>query len=645
MSGNYSHTEHEKDPPVRRTPNKTSVLSRSAPDTADRDDRAIQESSAAHEAATPTLRPDPPASAHQVQFYESDAFLLDMLTQFIGAGLGAGTPCIVLATSGHREALEQRLRENGLDLDRARAQGRYVALDAAETLARFMGEDLPDEERFVQIVSDVIAGLDPGRRGVRIFGEMVALLWEQGNHPAALRLEALWNGLNVGVPFTLLCAYPMAQLAGSAQTEPFSRMCALHSHVLPDESYLHLASPEEQLRVISLLRQQALSLQLEVADRRRAQDALLHLASIVSSSDDAIISKDLDGIITSWNAAAERLYGYTAEEMTGQPVTRIFPPDHAEEFAAIMDRIRQGQSVEHQDTLRQRKDGSLVPVSVKVSPVKDSNGTVIGAAAIDRDVSQQKNLERQRAAFISLVTHELRTPLTSLQANIQLAQRWLRRLLSTTATLDEEQQRTLETLLSMLSRSQHPMRVQQRLIDDLLDFSRLQEDKMELHLASCDLVGLVGETVQDHQAAHPARLITLELPEQDAVLVFADRDRLQQVLGNYLTNALKFSPETEPVEVGLAVEASTARIWVRDGGPGLSEVQQQHIWQQFYQAPNTPLQSQSKAGLGLGLYVCQQLIRRQQGEVGVESQPGQGATFWFTVPMQVASPAQQDTPT
>jgi signal transduction histidine kinase len=205
--------------------------------------------------------------------------------------------------------------------------------------------------------------------------------------------------------------------------------------------------------------------------------------------------------------------------------------------------------------------------------------------------------------------------------------------------MDDEQQRLLETTLSMLSRSQHPLRVQQRLIDDLLDYSRLQEEKMELHLEPCDLVGLVGETVQDHQAAHPARLINLVLPEDDPVLVIADQDRLQQVLSNYLSNALKFSPETEPVEVGLAVNTSAARIWVRDHGPGLSQEQQQHIWEQFYQAPNAPLHGESKAGLGLGLYVCRQLIHRQLGEVGVTSKPRNGATFWFTVPMLRSSPA------
>jgi PAS domain S-box-containing protein len=367
-----------------------------------------------------------------------------------------------------------------------------------------------------------------------------------------------------------------------------------------------------------------------------AQDLLkiFHLAAIVSSSDDAILSKDLDGTITSWNAAAERLYGYSAQEMVGQSVSRIFPPDRQDEFTHIMECIRQGERIDHYETMRMCKDGSIVSVSVTISPLKNSGDVIIGASTIARDISARKELDRQREAFVSLVTHELKTPLTSLQGNIQLAQRRLTRLLSQAEQLEEDQQRILEDVLNMLGRGQHSLRVQQRLIDDLLDFSRLQEDKMELHQTNCDLVGLVAETVQDHQAAHPARLITLDLPEQDLILVFADRDRLQQVLSNYLTNALKFSPEAEPVRVGITLEAEAVRVWVRDQGPGLSAEQQARIWQQFYQTHDTPVQSGWKVGLGLGLYISQHLIRRQHGEVGVESHPGKGATFWFTLPWQ-----------
>jgi signal transduction histidine kinase len=259
---------------------------------------------------------------------------------------------------------------------------------------------------------------------------------------------------------------------------------------------------------------------------------------------------------------------------------------------------------------------------------------IVGASDITRDISARVALERQREAVISLVTHELKTPIASLHANLQLAQRRLMRLLSQDEQRESEQHQVLEQVLTMLGRTQQPLRMQQRLINDLLDLAHLQEGKMEVHLERFDLVGLVVETVQDQQAAHQARLISLDLPESDPILVVADRDRLQQVLSNYLTNALKFSPDTEPVEVGLTLSAEAVRVWVRDRGPGLSAEQQQHIWQQFYQAP-TPVQSGWKPGLGLGLYISQQLIQRQQGQVGVESRPGQGATFWFSLPLAV----------
>ena len=180
----------------------------------------------------------------------------------------------------------------------------------------------------------------------------------------------------------------------------------------------------------------------------------MHLAAIVSSSDDAILSKDLDGIITSWNAAAERMYGYRAQDIVGQPVLLLFPPDRQEEFTEIMERIRRGERVDHYETLRVCNDGSLLPVSVTVSPIMDHAGAIIGASAIARDISKRRALEHQREAFISLVTHELKSPLTSVQGNLQLAQRRLTRLLGQADhQLDEAQQRTLEDVLTMLGRS------------------------------------------------------------------------------------------------------------------------------------------------------------------------------------------------
>lgn len=375
-------------------------------------------------------------------------------------------------------------------------------------------------------------------------------------------------------------------------------------------------------------------------DQQREMDARFYLAAIVSSSDDAILSKDLDGIIISWNAAAERLYGYHAQEIVGQPVMILFPLDQCEECAHIIQRIRQGERVESYETTRVRKDGSLVPVSVTVSPIQDDHGTIIGASTIARDVSKHKALEQERDAFLSLVTHELKNPLTALQGTIQLSHRLLTRVLSQVEHLEEAQRRVLEDVLRMLGQSQHSLRVQHRLINDLLDLAHIQENKLELCLAACNLVELVEETAQDHQVAYPSRHITLDLPTLDPIRVSADRDRLQQVLSNYLSNALKFSPASSPVQVGITLEPETVRVWVADQGPGLSAEQQEHIWQRFAQVPQTPLQSGWNAGLGLGLYICRHLIERQQGQVGVESTPGQGARFWLRLSLLSSPPPQ-----
>jgi PAS domain S-box-containing protein len=367
---------------------------------------------------------------------------------------------------------------------------------------------------------------------------------------------------------------------------------------------------------------------------REAQLAQLHLAAIVTSSEDAILSEDLDGTVTSWNEGAQRLYGYSAQEMVGQPMSRIFPPDYQEELTHMMEQIRQGERIGNYETVGMRKDGSLVPFSVTISPLKDRDGTIVGVSAIAHDITARRELEQQREAFVHLVTHELKNPLTALFGNIQLAQHRLTRLLvHLDHQLDDRQKHILEEVLTLLERSQQQMRVQRRLIDDLLDLSRIQQDTLELHLEVCDMLAVVYETVLNHQAAYPSRLIELDVPDEDEVLVYGDRDRLGQVLSNYLGNALKFAPTEKPIRVGMRLQEEKVRVWVQDKGPGLTPGQQAHIWEQYFQVSRTPVQRGWETGLGLGLYICRQFVLRQQGEVGVESTEGQGATFWFSLPI------------
>jgi len=210
------------------------------------------------------------ASDHFVQFYDADAFLLDSLCGYVAAGLDGGEACVVVLHAPHREGLEERLRARGLDLASARAEGRYVALDADETLSAFMVEGEPEPRLFAETIAPVVAGAAGRGRRVRVFGEMVALLWERGLSEAALRLEALWNGLRGGREFQLFCAYPMRCFGADPLAGPLGRVCGEHSRAIPAESYTTLAAPEERLRAVIELQRKAARLEAEAAERELA---------------------------------------------------------------------------------------------------------------------------------------------------------------------------------------------------------------------------------------------------------------------------------------------------------------------------------------------------------------------------------------
>ena len=211
---------------------------------------------------------------HFVQFYEADGFLLNSLSGFIGTAINSGDSAIVVATKAHRDGLNELLRANGLDVTNAVASGRYVSLDAAETLSRFMVDGLPEEARFNEVLGGVLASVTDGRSRVRAFGEMVALLWGEGNYSGAIRLEELWNDLQRAYSFSLYCAYPMHGFSGENLAQPHDGVCTVHSRVLPAESYAGLANHDDRLRAIARLQQKARSLQAEIREREQVEERL-----------------------------------------------------------------------------------------------------------------------------------------------------------------------------------------------------------------------------------------------------------------------------------------------------------------------------------------------------------------------------------
>ncbi|MDQ6653213.1 MAG: MEDS domain-containing protein, partial [Acidobacteriota bacterium] len=204
---------------------------------------------------------------HFVQFYEADGFLLNSLSGFIGTAINSGDAALVVATKEHRDGLDELLQANGLDVAGAKTCGQYVALDAADTLSKFMIDGTPEPRRFKEVIGAVIASVTDGRSRVRAFGEMVALLWAEGNYSAAMRLEELWNDLQKAHTFSLFCAYPINGFGGENFVESHSGVCTVHSRVIPAESYAALADPDARLRAIAQLQQKAKSLEAEISDR------------------------------------------------------------------------------------------------------------------------------------------------------------------------------------------------------------------------------------------------------------------------------------------------------------------------------------------------------------------------------------------
>ncbi|HEX6800562.1 MAG TPA: ATP-binding protein [Ktedonobacterales bacterium] len=248
---------------------------------------------------------------------------------------------------------------------------------------------------------------------------------------------------------------------------------------------------------------------------------------------------------------------------------------------------------------------------------------------------------RRMNDFLGIASHELRTPLTSVTANVQMAERALRPLAEATrgesrADVDA----TLRHTHEMLERAKRQVVRLDRLVGDLLDASRIQANKLELRWEICDLRAVVREAVETQRAAWPGRSISLTMPRDANSVVRADADRIGQVVTNYLTNALKYSARDRPVAVCLRRHRGGVQVEVHDEGPGLSAEQQRHLFERFARAPGIEQISGSGVGLGLGLYICKTIVERHGGRLGVKSAPGEGSTFWFTLPLPLP-PAQR----
>jgi PAS domain S-box-containing protein len=347
------------------------------------------------------------------------------------------------------------------------------------------------------------------------------------------------------------------------------------------------------------------------------------LAAIVASSDDAIISKRLDGTITTWNHAAERLYGYTAAEIIGRPIATIVPADRRAELVEIMARLKRGERIAHHETVRVHKDGTRIDVSVSISPMFDEVGHIVGASKIARDIRQRRALERQKQEFVEMVAHDLGSPLTVIKGYAQLLQR-------RPAGNDP----AIGKILAEVGRME-------RLLRDLREVTRLDAGQLELRLAPVDLIALVRDRVaQAAFAVADGLRLRCEVPDAPVIGAW-DYDRVEQVLTNLLDNALKYAP-CGAVVVRVETGETEALVAVQDHGPGLTAEQLHRVFERFTRLPQT---AASTAGTGLGLFISKRLIEAHGGRLWADSVPGQGTTFSFALPLTPShSAARNATP-
>jgi signal transduction histidine kinase len=465
------------------------------------------------------------AHEHLVQFYESDEVLERAVATFIGDALQASRAGVVVATSEHRRAIERLLVLDGIDIVDAVQRGMYVSHDAGDTLARFMADGMPDRELFQRTMQDILtpAIVDNGR--VHVFGEMVAVLVEEGRYRAAIALEHLWNELHDTVPFSLLCAYPMVQ-GGEALTGMFETIIDAHTHVIPAESYAALSTHDDRDREIALLQLKALWLEREIAERKHAQ---------------------------------ERLRFALASEQTARRET--------------------------EDALRVRDE------------------------------------------FLSIAAHELKTPLAGLNGHAQLAMRAIDR-----DAVPSDSVRVRRSLEIIAERAQKLS----RLLDQLLDTSRIEAGYLELELEAADLVALVHRVAETTRLVAYRQSITVTAPPE----LEADVDllRLEQVLLNLIDNAIRHSPDGGRIDIVLARPApEVVELTVRDQGPGIDVEHRERIFDRYYK-----LHCDGKAnGLGLGLHLCRQIVELHGGSIRVECPDDGGSAFIANLPIHAPAPTVQ----
>lgn len=340
------------------------------------------------------------------------------------------------------------------------------------------------------------------------------------------------------------------------------------------------------------------------------------LAAIIEYSDDAIISKNLDGVITSWNKAAERIFGYKDAEAIGSSIYLIIPDELKSEEEKILSSLKKGEHIDHFETIRRTKLGKLVDVSISISPIKDSKGEIIGAAKIARDITEKKRMDRQKDDFIAVASHELKTPVTSIKAYTQILK----------SKFDKKGDKESSEQLGKMDSQVNKLTT---LIRDLLDITKIESGKLEFNKTTFKFDSLVYETAEFMQFTSDTHKVIIK--GQTGKKVKCDRDRLGQVITNLMSNAIKYSPGGDKVIVKLSEGSETVVFSIKDFGVGIAKDKQSRVFERFFRVNDSD--QNTFPGLGLGLYISSEIIKRMGGKIWVKSTVGKGTIFSFSIPL------------
>ncbi|HSL51819.1 MAG TPA: PAS domain S-box protein [Candidatus Deferrimicrobiaceae bacterium] len=377
----------------------------------------------------------------------------------------------------------------------------------------------------------------------------------------------------------------------------------------------------------------------DIGARKRAEEDAARLAAIVANADDAIVSKSLDGRIMSWNRAAEAMFGYAEAEVLGKSITVIIPPDRLSEEEVILSRLKRGEAIQHFETVRVAKDGRRISISLTVSPVRDHEGRIIGASKVARDITRQKQWERERddllareiqartlaqAAnqakdeFLAMLAHELRNPLGV--------------IVNAVASFEDggDLPPQYERARRVIKRQAQHLA---RMIDDLLDVARIAGGHVRLDRECVDLRSIAEQSLESarHHIERKRQRVVLSLADR-AVAVIGDAVRLQQIVGNLLSNASKYTQPGGSIWIAVAPEDEEAVLKVRDNGVGIPTDRLESIFELFAQV--NPTLARTEGGLGIGLTLVKRLVELHGGRVKAASEgAGRGAEFVVRLPL------------